>query len=302
MRQPEFVYHPDYYCDIGNHVFRTEKYGLLYKKLINTSVLRPANLIKPTPATREQLNLVHTTEYIDDLLAGRRTTRTQSSEMPISPEITRAFILGAGGTIEACRTALLHHTGTMNLAGGFHHAYPGHAEGFCYINDVAVGIQDLLTEDLAARPLIVDCDLHQGNGTAYIFRNTTNVYTLSIHQEQLYPPKENGDCDIPLPNLCDGDRYIRKLRTPFVKALETHKPDFVLYVAGADPYRKDTLGSLSLTLDDMRSRDDLVIGACMDQGIPVAVVLAGGYASDVHDTVQIHYQTAQVLIDHWGSE
>lgn len=299
MTPPRFIYHPDYYCDIGEQVFPTEKYGLLYDRMRSAGIITDENLLEPTPATRDQLELVHTPDYVDDLLAGRRTRRTRSSEMPISSEITQAFTLGAGGTILACTTAISQETGTMNLAGGFHHAYPDHAEGFCYINDVAVGAQTLLTEDLVERPLIVDCDLHQGNGTAYIFRNDPHVYTLSIHQQKLYPPKENGNCDIPLPNFCSGDHYLRKLHGPLMKAFEEHDPDFVLYVAGADPYRGDVLGALDLNLDDMRRRDNVVLQTCREYQTPTAVVLAGGYAAKVNDTVEIHYRTARSLLDHW---
>ncbi len=299
MTSPKFIYHPGYYCDIGEHVFPTEKYGLLYDRLKDAGIITDENLMEPTPATRDQLELVHTVEYVDDLIAGRLTERTQSSEMPISPEITQSFALGAGGTILACSTAASNHTGTMNMAGGFHHAYPDHAEGFCYINDVAMGVAVLLEQDLVERPFVVDCDLHQGNGTAYIFRNDPRVFTLSIHQQKLYPPKEDSDCDIPLPNFCTGDHYLRKLRTHLRHAFEEHDPDFVLYVAGADPYRADVLGALDLGLDDIHERDDLVIGACRGHDTPMTVVLAGGYAEDVNDTVEIHHQTANSLVDHW---
>jgi acetoin utilization deacetylase AcuC-like enzyme len=298
MARPRFVYLPDYYCDIGEHVFRTEKYELLYRRLVDEGLLEPSQLLRPEPATREQLELVHTAEYVDDLLNGAWTKRTRSSEMPISADIIESFVLGAGGSILASRHAINEHTGTMNLAGGFHHAFPDWAEGFCYINDVAVAARNMQEEGLAERSIVVDCDLHQGNGTAYVFRDDPDVFTFSIHQQNIYPLKRRSDCDVGLPNLCTGDEYLRKLQAHLEPALEEHRPDFGLYVAGADPYEGDLLGSLRLTMEDLRARDDLVLSAFVERDIPFAVVLAGGYAEDVKDTVQIHHGTACSLIEH----
>ena len=187
---------------------------------------------------------------------------------------------------------------TMNLAGGFHHAFDDWAEGFCYINDVAVGIRSVQAEGLAERAMVVDCDLHQGNGTAQIFSDDPSVFTFSIHQENLYPLKRRSDLDVGLPDFCTGDAYLAALRENLLPALERHGPELVLYVAGADPYEKDLLGTLQLSIEDLRRRDDIVVGACAERGIPVAAVLAGGYAPDVSDTVLIHYGTACSLVEH----
>lgn len=297
MARPRFIYLPGYYCDIGEHVFRTEKYELLHRKLLMEGLAKENDFLPPSRATREQLELVHTPEYLDDLMSGQHTRRTLASEMPLSRDIVNAFVLGAGGSILACRTALEQSTGTMNLAGGFHHAFADRAEGFCYINDVAVAIKTMETEGLLDTAFICDCDLHQGNGTARIFEDDRDVFTFSIHQQNLYPPKQNSDMDVPLPDMCGGDRYLRELRTHLLPALDRHTPDLVLYVAGADPYEKDSLGSLRLTLDDLRARDELVMKECADRGIPFAVVLAGGYAPEVNDTVTIHFGTAEVLVE-----
>lgn len=293
-----FIYSADFYCDIGEHVFRTEKYALLHERIVSTGLARPEEFLIPQSAAREDLLLVHTEQYLDDLFHYRHTIRTITSEMPISRQIIEAFALGAGGTILACRTAAQERTMTMNLAGGFHHAFADHAEGFCYINDVAVGMAKVRHEGLITRGMVVDCDLHQGNGTAHIFRADPNVFTFSIHQENLYPIKQRSDRDVGLPDGCGGRHYLDALRQNLPDILETHRPEFVLYVAGADPYSEDQLGSLMLSGAELRERDEIVIGACARRGIPLAAVLAGGYAPRVEETVSIHYGTACVLSDH----
>ena len=298
MAVARFVYSPGYYCDVGDHVFRTEKYELLYRKITGEGLASPADFLVPEPATREQLELVHTTGYVSDLLTHRYTSRTVRSEMPISRGIVEGFALGAGGTILASRTAAAERTMAMNLAGGFHHAFPDWAEGFCYVNDVALGVQVVLDDGLAQRAMVVDCDLHQGNGTAFTFRDEPRVFTFSIHQENLYPLKQQSDLDVGLPDHCSGRAYCEELRTSLIPALDKHRPEFVLYVAGADPYELDQLGSLRLSLEELRERDDIVIGACAERGLPVAVVLAGGYATRVDDTVLVHYGTACSMVQH----
>ncbi|MCD6416894.1 MAG: histone deacetylase [Planctomycetes bacterium] len=292
-----FVYSNDYYCDIGDHVFRTDKYGLLHDRLVQDGLVEPDAFLEPIPAAREDLELVHTHEYVDDLKGHRHTHRTMRSEMPISRGIIEAFSLGAGGTILAARTALTEHTMTMNLAGGFHHAFADWAEGFCYINDVAVGVARVRADQLVQRVMVVDCDLHQGNGTAHIFRNEPHVFTFSIHQENNYPVKRHSDLDIGLPDLCPASLYLAELEDNLLPALDQFQPGFVLFVAGADPYKDDLLGSLQLELEDLKRRDEIVIGACADRAIPVGAVLAGGYAPTLSETVQVHYQTAEILCE-----
>ncbi len=296
-RQVRFVYSPDYYCDIGEHVFRTEKYGLLKQRMVEKGVAAEDDFLRPSPAERADLELVHTPEYVDDLMEVRRTGRTVRSEMPISREIVGAFALGAGGTMLACRAALEERTFAMNLAGGFHHAFPDWAEGFCYINDVALGVEKVRAEGLVSRAMVVDCDLHQGNGTAYMFRDEPEVFTFSIHQEHNYPYKRRSDLDIGLPDFCGGDRYLSELTDKLPEAMDRHEPEFVLYVAGADPHEEDLLGSLRLNFEDLRRRDDLVLGACAERAIPAAAVLAGGYCPEVETTVRIHFGTVQALCE-----
>lgn len=290
-----FIYSSEVFADIGPHVFPVEKYHLLADKLVTGGYLKEEEFLPPSPATREELLLVHTPEYLDDLLALRWTFGTMHSEMPLTSEIADFFILNAGGTILACREALKKGIG-YNLGGGFHHAFPDHAEGFCYVNDIGVGLQVMLSEKLIQSAAVVDCDLHQGNGTAVIFQGDARVFTFSIHQENLYPVKQKSDLDIGLANGAHDIIYLELLNGAMEQVL-AHKPELVVYQAGADPYERDQLGNLRLSMEGLKNRDELVIKACRGLGIPVAVTLGGGYAWDVADTVQIHFNTALVALD-----
>jgi acetoin utilization deacetylase AcuC-like enzyme len=293
-----FIYSPDCYADIGWHVFPMEKYPLLADRLVKEGHIQEKDFLPPVPATQEELLLVHTPQYLDDLLNLRRTLSTVSSEMPLNRQIADFFVLTTGATIRACREALKGGIG-YNIGGGFHHAFPDHAEGFCYLNDVAVGIKVMLKENLIQRVAVVDCDLHQGNGTAVIFQNEPRVFTFSIHQEHLYPLKEESDLDIGLENETSDRQYLHLLSGALEKVL-AHEPELVLFVAGADSYEKDQLGNLRLTIEGLKERDKMVIGICRGRGIPLVITLAGGYAYDVQDTVQIHFNTALVALEAEG--
>jgi len=285
-----FIYSPDIYADLKGHVFPVEKYHLLADRLVSRGHVREEDFIPPDPAAREEILLVHTPEYLDDLMDLRWTRGTMFSEMPLSREIADFFVLTTGATIRACREALKGGVG-YNIGGGFHHAFPDHAEGFCYLNDVGVGVQVMLMEGLIQRAAVVDCDLHQGNGTAVIFQGEPRVFTFSIHQEHLYPVKEMSDLDIGLDHGTSDRLYLQLLSGALEKVL-AHEPELVLYVAGADPYEHDQLGNLKLTIEGLKRRDELVLGTFRKLGIPVVVTLAGGYAYDVTDTVTIHFNTA----------
>ena len=297
-----FVYSHDYYCDLGPHVFPTVKYRMVRDMLVAKGRVPSELFIEPPPATRRQLLLVHTPEYLDDLFSLRHplsTPRLRDSEMPLSREIVSAFVLGAGGTILAARKALEDGL-AVNLSGGFHHAYPDRAEGFCYLNDVAVATRVMQEERRVENVLIVDCDLHQGNGTARIFSGDPHVLTFSIHQENNYPPKEKSCLDVGLPDGTDDDEYLAHLEKHLPEILAKAKPSLVFYLAGADPYEGDQLGGLALTVKGLRKRDDYVVSSCLRQGVPVCGVLAGGYAFHVEDTVRIHYNTCIVFLTHAG--
>ena len=283
-----FVYSDGYYADIGAHVFPTQKFRLVYQALRRQGVIQ--NFIEPEPASRKDLLLVHTADYVEDLLQARSTPRTESSELPISDKIIRALLLATGGTIRACEEAL--KTGcAISLCGGFHHAFPDHAEGFCYINDMAVGIRKLQQRKPAIRVAVIDCDLHQGNGTAFVFEDDENVYTFSIHQRDLYPPKKDSNWDIHLRNGVGDAEYLGHLEKAVPAIMERFKPDFILYQAGADPYEGDQLGNLKLTIEGLKKRDELVFSECKKRGVPIAAVLGGGYAANTNDTVTIHVNT-----------
>ncbi len=293
-----FVYSDDYYADLGPHVFPVGKYRLVYRELQRLGILGP-KLLEPTPASRADLLLVHEPEYVEDLIEARWTSRTASSELPISKEIIQAFLLATGGTILACEKAMESGC-AINLGAGFHHAFPDHGEGFCYINDMAVGIRRLQAQKQNLRVAVIDCDLHQGNGTAFIFKDDESVFTFSIHQRDLYPAKEDSNWDIHLGDGVGDEEYLSTLRQAVPSILEKFRPDFVLYQAGADPYEQDQLGQLCLTLEGLKARDELVFGECYKSGIPVAAVLGGGYALNTSDTVTIHVNTCLAAIDRFG--
>jgi len=293
-----FVYSEGYYADIGVHVFPVVKYRLVYRQLSERGMVG-GRLIEPEPASRADLLLVHDRDYVEDLMHARSTGRTSSSELPVSKEIIDFFLLAAGGSIRACEEAL-QQGGAVNLSGGFHHAFPDHAEGFCYINDMAVAIRRLQKQRKEIRVAVIDCDLHQGNGTAFIFKDDEHVYTFSIHQRDLYPPKQDSSWDIHLKNGVGDEEYLGHLEKAIPAIMEKFKPGLVLYQAGADPYEGDQLGSLRLTIDGLKTRDQLVFGECKKHGVPVAALLGGGYARNTNDTVTIHVNTCLSVVERFG--
>ncbi len=287
-----FVHSPGYRCDIGPHVFPMEKFDRIRDRLVSEG-LDPAAILEPAEAPRADLLLVHTPEYLDDLEHARWSPRTATSELPISREIVRSYRLAAAGTALAAREALERGM-AVNLGGGFHHACPDHAEGFCYLNDIAVGIRVLQRDGRVARAAVVDCDVHQGNGTARIFRADPAVFTFSIHQERNYPvPKETSDLDVGLGDGVGDARYLDALGTA-LERVWAHAPGLVVYQAGADPYREDQLGGLGLTRAGLEERDRMVLEGCARRGVPVAVTLGGGYARRLEDTIEIHLATCRI--------
>lgn len=292
--QGAVVHSPAYHCDIGPHVFPVEKFAQVRRSLIESGDVREEDILEPAEAPEADLELVHTREYLDDLRALRWTTRTACSELPLTAEIVRAYVLAAGGTTLAAREALRLGAG-VNLGGGFHHAFAALASGFCYINDLAVAVRVLQRDGLIERAAVVDCDLHQGNGTAHLFRDDPAVFTFSIHQENLYPVKEKSDLDIGLENGT-GDQEFNRQLAEALESVWTHRPDIVLYQAGADPFEDDQLGALNLSFEGLETRDRLVLEGCHRRGIPAVVTLGGGYARRVPDTVRIHARTCQIAL------
>jgi len=254
--------------------------------------------VAPEPASRDDLLLVHEPAWIDGLETGQLTEdEILRLEVPVSRPMVRAFRLAAGGSMLAADLALKDGIG-FNVGGGFHHAFPGHGEGFCAINDIAVAICRLQKDGRIERAMVVDCDVHQGNGTAAIFVGDETVFTLSIHQFQNYPLfKPPSNLDIHLKDGVGDREYLERLEAGLIPALDGFRPELILYVAGADPYREDKLGGLALTLDGLKERDRLVLAAAAQRRVPAAVVLAGGYALRVEDTVRIHVRTVEAARD-----
>jgi acetoin utilization deacetylase AcuC-like enzyme len=294
----KIVSSPRYECDIGPHVFPTEKYRLVVEFLLAAGHVVPAQIDVPAPADRRQLEPVHTPAYLDDFLALRPTPRVLRSELPITAPIRDGALLAAGGTLLAARHAL-RDGAAMHVGGGFHHAMPDHAEGFCYIHDVAVATRVLQDEGAVQRVAVIDTDVHQGNGTARIFQDDPSVFTFSIHQENNYPVKERSDWDIGLDDGVEDAEYLARLGEATVAILDRETPQIVFMVAGADPYEDDLLGGLALTRRGLEQRDRLVVEACAARRIPVVGVVAGGYARQLTDTVAIHAATARAVLA-WG--
>ena len=291
--KPAFVYSEKYTVSLGEHVFPVQKYRMVYQRLASEGLITPDNLFLPAFPERGDLLLVHTPEYLRDLENLAFSPRTMFSEIPLTRKIIKGYKLFAGGTILAGQKALEKGM-AIHLGGGFHHAFPSRGEGFCYINDVAVGIRRLKRDKLIEKALIVDCDLHQGNGTAFIFQEDRSVFTFSIHQENLYPVKEKSDLDIGLPDFTGDEEYSTKLSSELRQIWQSFKPDVVYYLAGADPYEDDQLGQLKLTKAGLKKRDNWVISKCLEKKVPLVILLAGGYAFRVEDTVDIHCHTCRI--------
>jgi acetoin utilization deacetylase AcuC-like enzyme len=288
----KIVYSDQYDLNLGNHVFPSVKYKLTKEKLLRDGVATPDNFVEPSPASDEDVALVHHRDYIRKLKIGTLSyAEILRLEIPYSPELIRAVWLCAGGSTLAGRLALAQGL-AANLGGGFHHAYPDHGEGFCVLHDVAIAIRCLQKDKTIARAMTVDCDVHHGNGTAAIFGADPAVFTFSIHQERNYPyPKPPSNLDINLEDGAGDDEYLAALEQGLDQSLSEFQPDLIFYLAGADPYREDQLGGLKLSLDGLERRDRLVYQKARAKSIPVAVTLAGGYARHVEDTISIHTNT-----------
>ncbi len=294
------VYSVRYRIDIGPHVFPTQKYSLIHARLIETGVIQPEDCVEPEPASWDELALVHTPEYLHKMRDGAMTPADVAQlELPWSREMVEGFRLMVGGTIQAARIACgLDEFGIQNsefgihIGGGFHHAFPSHGEGFCPFNDVAVATRVLQSRGLE-RVAIVDLDVHHGNGTAFVFESDPRVFTFSMHQQHNYPMwKPRGSLDIGLVDGAHDATFLRELERALPTVL-VHAPECIFYLAGADPYEDDQLGGLRLTKEGLRRRDRMVIDAARSAGVPLVIVLAGGYARHVEDTVAIHVATIE---------
>jgi acetoin utilization deacetylase AcuC-like enzyme len=293
-----FVYSPEYFADIGIHVFPVQKYRLVAEALRHERKIPSAAFVEPAPATREQLLRVHTQRYLDDLDQCRWTPRTLYSELPLTREIVSLFKFACGGTIRAAELAL-QEGAAVHIGGGFHHAFAEKAEGFCYLNDLAVAVREMQRRGKIQKAMVVDCDLHQGNGTAKIFQHDPTVFTFSIHQSELYPIKEESDLDIQLENGVGDEAYLQLLRAHLPKLLDEFRPELILYQAGADPFEHDQLGDLKLTMEGLAERDRLVFQWAKERRMAIAATLGGGYAYNTADTVTIHVNTGLAAWTSW---
>ena len=295
----KIVYSDRYHLNIGAHVFQTIKYPRVRARLAEGHLAAPADFLEPVAATWDDLALVHTADYLDKMRHGRLALEEIAQmELPWSPQIVDGFRLMTGGTLCAARLAIEETlangwTVVAHLGGGFHHAFHDHGEGFCMFNDVAVAIRYLKRGSLIARAAIVDCDVHDGNGTASIFKGEPSVFTFSMHQLHNYPAvKPAGSLDIALDDLTTDEEYVDELGEALSRVFAS-RPEILFYLAGADPYEDDQLGGLRLTKDGLRRRDRLVLCAARAARVPVVVTLAGGYARHVEDTVDIHVATIE---------
>jgi acetoin utilization deacetylase AcuC-like enzyme len=289
------VYHEGYDLRLGDHVFPSQKFRYIHDRLLRDGFAAAEDFVRPEPATDADILAVHEPGWVERLQSGTLSYRElMQLEVPYSRELVEAFWLAAGGSMLAARLALEQGIG-FNVGGGFHHAFAGHGEGFCAINDIAVAIRAMQRDGRIQRAMVVDCDVHHGNGTAGIFAGDISVFTLSIHQFNNYPSeKPPSSLDIHLPDGVGDEEYLHRLGNGYRTAMTMFHPELLIYVAGADPYCEDQLGGLSLSLDGLGERDRLVIGTALESRIPVAIVLAGGYAVNVEDTVSIHSNTAHV--------
>lgn len=292
MLRFKLVYHERYDLNLGPHVFPSQKFRLIYEMLLREGLATEEDFLRPNPASDEDILRVHTFEWVQKLKTGTLTASdVMKLEVPYSPELVEAVWLAAGGTILAAQQALRDGFGS-NLSGGFHHAYPEHGEGFCAIHDVAVAIRKLQADGAVKKALVVDTDVHHGNGTAAIFRNDPTVFTLSIHQVNNYPAhKPPSSLDLNMDDRIEDDEYLGALIPAVQQALDQFQPEILFYVGGADPYGEDQLGGLSLTKEGLKRRDRSVFEEARRRNIPVATTLAGGYARRVEDTVGIHVNT-----------
>lgn len=288
----KLVYDDRYDLHLGAHVFPSQKYRMVHEQLLADGVAQSSDFVKPDPATDEDVLRVHSPDYLHKLKTGTLShTEIMRLEIPYSKELMEACWLAAGGSILAGRSALADGW-AASLGGGFHHAYPDHGEGFCVLHDVAIAIRRLQFDGSIRNAMVIDTDVHQGNGTAAIFRDDPNVFTFSIHQENNYPyPKPPSTIDVDLPDGIGDEDYLAILEKNLHRAFNEFSPQLLFYVAGADPYCEDQLGGLALTLQGLSRRDALVFDYARRNQVPVAITLAGGYARQVKDTVRIHVNT-----------
>ena len=274
------------------HNFPMARYRLLRERLEQFGIFAAEQICVPPAATDEQLRLVHTEDWVSRVTSGELSNDEQRRiGFPWSAEMAERSRRSTGATIAAAGCAL-HDGVAANLAGGTHHAFPDRGAGYCVFNDVAVAIRSLQNEGLICRAMVIDLDVHQGDGTAAIFSGDDSVTTFSLHARKAFPArKQSSDLDIELSPGCDDETYLAELRRGLTWLSEQSSADLVFYLAGADPFEKDKLGGLSVSKQGLCERDRCVFQFCVDRTLPLMITMAGGYAEDVHDIVDIQFRT-----------
>lgn len=280
------------------HRFPMAKYARLRARVVAEGVVPPERVIEAPAATWDELRLAHAADYVRAVAEGRLPPEMQRRiGFPWSPGMVERSRRSSGATIAAARAALRDGV-AANLAGGTHHAFADRGEGYCVFNDVAVAARVLQRDRLVSRLAVVDCDVHQGNGTASIFQHDPSVFTFSMHGRKNFPfKKERSDLDVELEDGTEDAEYLHLLETHLPTVLDVPRPDLVFYLAGADPYVGDRLGRLRVTMAGLAARDAMVFRACAARDVPVAVVMSGGYAPEVDDIVQIHVTTIRTAAE-----
>lgn len=281
------------------HRFPIAKYALLRDRVIADGIVDPEHLHDPAAISRADLLLVHTADYVDRFTSGRLSPDEERRlGFPWSPALVERSYRAAGGTLEAATFAMEHGI-AMNLAGGTHHAFPSHGEGFCVFNDTAIAIRALQRDRRIRRALVVDLDVHQGNGTHAVFAGDESVFTFSMHGGKNYPFHKVAGClDVELSDGTGDEAYLELLSRSLPDAIAASRADLVVYLAGADPHESDRLGRLALTFDGLARRDAIVLQQTREVGLPVVVTIAGGYGRDIEDTVRIHVRTARIAAEY----
>ncbi|MBK8019590.1 MAG: histone deacetylase [Betaproteobacteria bacterium] len=280
------------------HRFPMEKYRMLRERVVASGVCRDEPPVSPRAATDEEILRVHDAGYLGRVVAGTLAPEEiRRIGFPWTPEMVERSRRSSGATLEACRAAIEDGM-AVNLAGGTHHAFRDRGEGYCVFNDAAIAAVAMQAEERVRRVLIVDCDVHQGNGTASIFRDDPSVFTFSMHGAHNFPfRKEESDLDIELPDGTGDAEYLRALESGLFRAMSAAQAGLVIYLAGADPHEGDRLGRLKLTKGGLEARDRFVLRTCADSGLPIAVTMAGGYGRRIEDTVDIHFATVRAVAE-----
>ena len=292
----QVFYTPRYYADIGQgHIFPIRKFELVRDKLLAEGTLHTHEIIEPTPAPLEDVLLVHTEDYVSRLCSGDLASKEiRRLGLPWSESLVRRSFYAVGGTLAATAASLTDGY-SSNLAGGTHHAFADRGEGFCVLNDVAIAIRAMRARKLIERAAIVDCDVHQGNGTATIFTGDAATFTFSMHGANNYPLfKAQSTLDVELLDGTSDAAYMETLGSHLPQVFQSD-PEIVFYLAGADPYRGDKLGRLALSIDGLRERDACVLRECYEREIPIVTVMSGGYGKDINDTIEIHCNTIRMV-------